>query len=44
MYAKAEIADLSCIKPNINVSKCFAKAQHFETLMQSLIQDRSVSF
>ena len=34
--------DLSCI--NINVSKCFTKAQHFETLISGLIQDKSVSF
>ena len=36
---KTEIAqndtDLSCIKLDINVSKCFTKAQHFETLISS---------
>ena len=37
MYVKAEITqndtDLSCIKLDIYVSKCFRKAQHFETLI-----------
>ena len=27
--------DLSCIKLDITVSKCFTKAQHFETLISS---------
>ena len=36
--------DLFCIKLHINASKCFTKAQHFETLVSSLIQDKSVSF
>ena len=35
MFVKTEIAqndtDLSCIKLDINVSKCFTKAQHFES-------------
>ena len=48
IYVKVVIAqndtDLSCIKLDINVSKCFTKAQHFETLTSSLIQDKSVSF
>ena len=38
-HVKTEIAqndtDLSCIKLDINVSKCFTKAQHFETLISS---------
>ena len=41
---KTEIAqndtDLSCIKLDTNVSKCFTKAQHFETLISSLIQNK----
>ena len=36
MYVKTEIAqndtDLSCIKLDINVSKCYAFVKHFETL------------
>ena len=48
MHVKAVIAqndiDLSCIKLDINVSKCFTKAQHSETLISSLMQDKSVSF
>ena len=48
MYVKVLIAqndtDLSCIKLDINVSKCFTKAQHLLTLILSLIQDKSVSF
>ena len=32
--------DLSCIKFDINVSKCFTKARHFETLISSLIQNK----
>ena len=47
-HAKVIIAqnntDLSCIELDIHVSKCFTKAQHFETLISSLIQDVSVSF
>ena len=35
--------DLSRIKLDINVSKCFTKAQHFETLISSLILEKSVS-
>ena len=45
---KTELAenatDLFCIKLDINVSKCFTKVQHFETLISSLIQNKSVSF
>ena len=41
IYAKVVIAQndthLSCIQLDINVSKCFTKAQHFETLISSLI-------
>ena len=48
MCVKAIIAqndtDLSCIKLDINVSKCFAFVKHFETLISSLIEDKSVSF
>ena len=36
--------DLSCIKLDINVSKFCAFVKHFETLISSLIQDKSVSF
>ena len=36
--------DLSCIKLDINVSKCCAFVKHFETVISSLIQDKSVSF
>ena len=32
--------DLSSIKLAIRVSKCFTKAQHFETLISNLIQDK----
>ena len=48
IYVKTEIAqndtDLFCIKLDINVSKCWAFVKHFETLISSLIQDKSVSF
>ena len=37
-------ADLSCINLNINVLKCFTKAQHLKTLISSLIEDKSVQF
>ena len=30
--------DLSCVKLDISVSKCFTKAQHFESLISSLIR------
>ena len=36
--------DLSCLQLHINVSKCCAFVKHFETLISSLIQDKSVSF
>ena len=45
---KTEIAendtDLSCLQLDINVSKCCAFVKHFETLISSLKQDKSVSF
>ena len=48
IHVKTEIAqndtDLSCVKLDINVIKCCTKAQHFETLISNLIQDKSVSF
>ena len=48
IYVKVVIAqngtDLSCIKLDINASKCFTKEQHFETLISSLMQDKSVPF
>ena len=31
------------VKLDINVSKCFTKAHHFETLISTFIQDKSVS-
>ena len=47
MYEKTKIAqndtDLSCIKLDINVSKCYAFVKYFETLISSLIHDKSVS-
>ena len=43
-YVKAKIAQndihLTSINLVFNVSKCFTKAQHFETLISSLIQDK----
>ena len=36
--------DLSCIKLDVNVLKCCAFVKHFETLILSLIQEKSVSF
>ena len=48
IYVKTEIAqndaDLSCIKLDINVLKCCAFVKHLETLISSLIQDKSASF
>ena len=45
---KTEIAqndtDLSCIKLDISVSKCCVFVKHFETVISSLIQYKSVSF
>ena len=48
IHVKTEIAqndtDFSCIKLNINVSKGCAFVKHFETVISSLIQGKSVSF
>ena len=48
MYVKTEIAqndtDFCYIKQDINVSKSCVFVKHFETLISSLIQQKSVSF
>ena len=42
---KTKIAqNLSYVKLDINVLKCFTKGQNFVTLISSLIQDKSASF